>query len=308
MPASFPVTFPSALSITGAQTLEAVGHTNNLHIKDRDEIIATQTKLGLGSSVASGTTVLLGTGGTQSAWAQITNAYIAGTAAIAISKLGTVAANSALVSDAGGTITAGSITNTHIAGTAAIAISKLGTVAANSALVSDAGGTITASTITNTYISDTAGIFLKKIRGSGVGARKVAAQSIPHATMTPVTFDQEYFDVVNSGDTEIHSTTSDTSRFYARYTGIWLIFDAIALDATGVSTEPRIYKNGSVPLAGMTIRSTQGSTLTTTMNMLVQLNAGDYVEAMFWHNAGTAKNVGDYGDGTYFFMVYLGAS
>jgi hypothetical protein len=29
---------------------------------------------------------------------------------------------------------------------------------------------------------------------------------------------------------------------------------------------------------------------------------------MFWHNAGTAKNVGDYGDGTYFFMVYLGAN
>jgi hypothetical protein len=40
MAASFPVTFPSALSITGSQTLESVGHTDNLHIKDRDEIIA----------------------------------------------------------------------------------------------------------------------------------------------------------------------------------------------------------------------------------------------------------------------------
>lgn len=77
MAASFPVTFPSAVTTTPTTTLSAATHNDNLHIKDRDEIIAAQTKIGLGSSVASGTTVLLGTGGTQSAWGQITSGYIA---------------------------------------------------------------------------------------------------------------------------------------------------------------------------------------------------------------------------------------
>lgn len=104
MAASFPVTFPSALSVTGTQTLQDVGHTDNLHVKDRDEIIAAQTKLGLGSSVASGTTALLGTGGTQSAWGQITNAYIAGTAAIAVTKLAAGSPGSVLRTNSGGTI------------------------------------------------------------------------------------------------------------------------------------------------------------------------------------------------------------
>lgn len=77
MAASFPVTFPSAVTSTPTTTLSSAQHNDNLHVKDRDEIIATQTKVGLGSSVASGTTVLLGTGGTQSAWGQITSTYIA---------------------------------------------------------------------------------------------------------------------------------------------------------------------------------------------------------------------------------------
>lgn len=69
--ASFPVTFPSSLTLTSTQTLSDVGHADSLHNKDRAEIIATQTKLGLGSSVAGTSTVLRGTGGTTSAWGQI---------------------------------------------------------------------------------------------------------------------------------------------------------------------------------------------------------------------------------------------
>lgn len=138
MAASFPVTFPSALSITGSQTLESVGHTDNLHIKDRDEIIAAQTKLGLGSSVASGTTALLGTGGTQSAWGQITNAYISGTAAIAVSKLAPASANGSVMTTAAGTATWALLTNNNIAGTAAIAVSKLATDTKGYALLAGA--------------------------------------------------------------------------------------------------------------------------------------------------------------------------
>lgn len=126
MAASFPVTFPSALSITGSQTLEAVGHTDNLHIKDRDEIIAAQTKIGLGSSVASGTTALLGTGGTQSAWGQITNAYISGTAAIAVSKLAPASANGSILMTTAGTAVWALLANANVDAAAAIAQTKLG--------------------------------------------------------------------------------------------------------------------------------------------------------------------------------------
>lgn len=153
MAASFPVTFPSALSVTGTQTLQDVGHTDNLHVKDRDEIIAAQTKLGLGSSVASGTTALLGTGGTQSAWGQITNAYISGTAAISVSKLAPASANGSVLTTAAGTATWALLTNDNIAGTAAIAVSKLGTVTASRPLVSNAGGTLAAGTITTDMIA-----------------------------------------------------------------------------------------------------------------------------------------------------------
>lgn len=142
MAASFPVTFPSALSITGTQTLEDVGHTDNLHIKDRDEIIAAQTKLGLGSSVASGTTALLGTGGTQSAWGQITNAYIAGTAAVAVSKLAPASANGSVLTTAAGTATWALLTNDNIAGTAAIAVTKIAAGSPGSVLRTNSGGTV----------------------------------------------------------------------------------------------------------------------------------------------------------------------
>ena len=127
--ASFPVTFPSALTLVSTQTLSDVGHADSLHNKDRAEIIATQTKLGLGSSVASGTTALLGTGGTTSAWGQITNAYLSGTAAVDVSKLAPGSNGSALVTNAG-TAVWGKITTDHLAGTANIAASQLANGAA----------------------------------------------------------------------------------------------------------------------------------------------------------------------------------
>lgn len=123
MAASFPVTFPSALTTVPTTTLESAGHNDNLHVKDRDEIIATQQKLGLGSSTATGTLALLGTGGTQSAWGQITNTYVSGTAAIAYSKL------------ALGT----SIVNADIAAAAGIAVSKIAALGAGNLIRGNAG-------------------------------------------------------------------------------------------------------------------------------------------------------------------------
>lgn len=87
---SFPVSLASSLSISGTQPLFMGSHGTGVHVQDRNDIIALGRKLGLGTTnaVASGTTALLGTGGTQSAWGQLVNAYIAANAAIDVSKLG----------------------------------------------------------------------------------------------------------------------------------------------------------------------------------------------------------------------------
>lgn len=79
MAASFPVTFPSALTTTPTTSLSDATHNDNLHVKDRDEIRAVQSKVGLGttSPTASATTALVGTGGTQSGWYQVGPQHIA---------------------------------------------------------------------------------------------------------------------------------------------------------------------------------------------------------------------------------------
>lgn len=79
MAASFPVTFPSVVTTTPTTTLSDAQHNDNLHVKDRDEIIAVQSKVGLGtaSPAASATTALVGTGGTQSGWYQVGPQHLA---------------------------------------------------------------------------------------------------------------------------------------------------------------------------------------------------------------------------------------
>lgn len=66
-----------------AKMTVAAGYHNVL----ADALIAIETKLGYGSDVAAANEALLATGTGQSGWAQITNAYIASGAAIAITKL-----------------------------------------------------------------------------------------------------------------------------------------------------------------------------------------------------------------------------
>lgn len=121
MAASFPVTFPSAVTSTPTTTLSSAQHNDNLHVKDRDEIIAAQRKIGLGSSVASGTTVLLGTGGTQSAWGQITSGYIA-PGAVTAAALGTTAITQRLP------VALGTSSPTTTSGTAVTIADPVGTI------------------------------------------------------------------------------------------------------------------------------------------------------------------------------------
>jgi hypothetical protein len=115
--ASFPVTFPSAVTTVGTNTLDEAQHNDDLHVKDRDEIRATQMKLGLGSSVASGTTVLVGDGGTQSSWRQVQGSHVAagaiGTREIASAGVATGnLATNAVTQRAAGSISAHTTTST----------------------------------------------------------------------------------------------------------------------------------------------------------------------------------------------------
>lgn len=102
----------SAAAFSAGEFIE-VRPTKGHHEALRGAMIAVETKLGSGSSTASSGTVLRGTGAGTSAWGAITNAYIDAAAAIALSKLATVTASRALVSDASGFVSASSVTATE---------------------------------------------------------------------------------------------------------------------------------------------------------------------------------------------------
>ena len=108
----------------GFESTTAASHTSGATVRliisaashnvQSDAIIATQTKIGTGSSTPAANVVLTGTGTGTSAWATISNAFIASNAAIALSKLAAVTASRALVSDASGVISASSVTATEL--------------------------------------------------------------------------------------------------------------------------------------------------------------------------------------------------
>lgn len=81
----------------------------NHHETLRAAIIATETKLGTGSSTSTASTVLLGNGTGTSAWGALTNAYVDSAAAIAYSKLAALTASRALVSDVSGVVSASAV-------------------------------------------------------------------------------------------------------------------------------------------------------------------------------------------------------
>lgn len=84
------------------------------HSTLRGAIIALETKLGTGSATATANTVLRGTGSGTTDFGTISNAYVASDAAIALSKLATVTASRALISDVSGVVSASAVTATEL--------------------------------------------------------------------------------------------------------------------------------------------------------------------------------------------------
>lgn len=115
---------------------------------------------------------------------------------------------------------------------------------------------------------------------------QATTQSFADGTPAAVTYDATQLDTYGG-----HSNTSNNSRYTAQYTGWYFVKAGVvwAANATG-NRALQIYKNGSAyPY------SWQAVLATTTFNdpgvetaALVQLNAGDYVEAWAQQHSGAA--------------------
>jgi hypothetical protein len=111
-------------------------------------------------------------------------------------------------------------------------------------------------------------------------------QSIPNETHTAVAFDGEFDDSDGA-----HDTATNNTRFTAPYTGEYLCVAAIPFTQNAVAhkVELNFRRNGTDWFTGTAQMKTSANiTLIANATSLVYLAAGDYVEAVVWHNYGSA--------------------
>lgn len=159
----------------------------------------------------------------------------------------------------------------------------------DTSLVDLKGGTTgqVLSKATNTDLDFT---WVKRPNFTGVSCTKSANQSITSSTLTAVTFDTEDFDT-----DAFHSTSTNTSRITIP-TGlggkyrfeVYANFEGGAL-STGYR-QVTFKKNNTDSYGGATTDAFNGpADLSATI--VLNLVAGDYVEAIVWHNQGSAVNL-----------------
>lgn len=107
---------------------------------------------------------------------------------------------------------------------------------------------------------------------------KTGAQLISTSTYTKVTFDTTDFDT---------ATAVSSSRFTAPTTGYYQINITINY-ASAISQKVVLYKNGS---SFRQPQTTNPNSSQSSMNILVQLTAGDYLEAYTYQDSGGSVNV-----------------
>jgi len=114
-----------------------------------------------------------------------------------------------------------------------------------------------------------------------------AAQSIPDATVTALTWNTETWDT-----NDIHDTTTNPSRLTCKVAGIYLVvaFLGWASNTTGRRTL-RIYKNGAqLSMTEMPITSAApyGNTI---LVDIVSLDVNDYIESLAHQTSGAALDI-----------------
>ena len=119
-------------------------------------------------------------------------------------------------------------------------------------------------------------------------------QSIPTATYTMVSLGAEIFDVVQAGDTEMHSVSTNKSRITIRTAGKYSVTGQIsyAADSGWTSRKCLIVKNGVTVLAEAGMVALPGG-MTSVIGagpVIAPLNPGDYLELQAYHDRGSALN------------------
>jgi hypothetical protein len=120
-----------------------------------------------------------------------------------------------------------------------------------------------------------------------IRATKSANQSLTSAALTAITWDTESFDTDS-----LHSTVSNTSRLTASVTGKWLVVACAEFAASGTGSRLLfIQKNGANGYNHQLVPADGTNTTRVTVTDIVDLAAGDYVEAIAYQNSGGALNV-----------------
>lgn len=128
--------------------------------------------------------------------------------------------------------------------------------------------------------------------------------SLPNSTSTTITFDSELFDVDG-----YHSTTTNTSRLTVPTgkSGKFLVTFTAPISNAANQVFLYLFKNGNEMHRDQNFNGnyTQNYEISRVMDLV----AGDYVEARAWQNSGGTQTLTGYANGldSMFSIVYLGA-
>ena len=135
------------------------------------------------------------------------------------------------------------------------------------------------------------------------------------STSTLMPFQSEVFDVVQSGDSPMHDTSTNNSRIVVRTPGKYTITGQVTFDNNGTGVRQAFIRLNAAGAAGggtqVTLANAPALTAVPTSVPLaivtIPLVAGDYVELFGWQNSGGALGT-TIGQGLTFMMVTLDAS
>lgn len=112
-------------------------------------------------------------------------------------------------------------------------------------------------------------------------------QSISNATWTALKFDSEAYDTDG-----MHSTSTNTNRVTCVTAGKYLVWGYVTFDANATGNRyAAIKKNGTFYVIEMRPTFGSGSTTTLHVDLLINLEKGDYVELFARQESGGSLNV-----------------
>ena len=132
------------------------------------------------------------------------------------------------------------------------------------------------------------------------------------ATWTLLPMQAEVFDIVQSGDSPMHDTTTDPSRVYIRTTGkyeingqVQIVTNATGYRAVSVRLNAAGSGSGGTLLAQTNVDASSTTVVSVPLPAIeVDLSVGDYIEAFGQQNSGGALNT-VVGSGISFLRVKL---